>query len=354
MAPTPMTHTAKIDVQDWSESPQSAQAWEAFVERHPETTNDHRWGWRRVLSESFGFEPHYLAAVQGGEVVGILPLFRIPRGLGRCALVSIPFANYGGICADSPEAAAALLAQAKRLTTQLRALYLALHHVQPLQIDGLQPHALYSRFTYPITGDAQQMWKGLHHNSRNNIKKAQSQGLQLEASRDASALYEIHTRTVHRLGTPCFPRRYFELILECFGPRAEIFYVLHQGRRIAYDFMVYHKQSIICQFNGSLSEFFQLKPNNILFWHALKSGCERGFRELDYCRSRKDSGPAEFKRRLKFVEVPLGYQYHLPTGRAVPEHNPSNPKYRLLIQAWQRLPLAMTTVLGPRLVRYLA
>ena len=198
------------------------------------------------------------------------------------------------------------------------------------------------------------MWKSLHHNARNNIKRAQNQALTVESSRDLTDLYAIHTKTVHRLGTPCFPRRYFQLILDTFGEHAVIYYVLHQGQRIAYDLMVMHKRSLICQFNGSLSEFFQLKPNNLLFWHAIERGCERGFTEVDYCRSRKDSGSSEFKRRLHFTEAPLGHQYYLSKGRSLPERNPSNPKYQLLIRAWQQLPLGMTKVMGPPLVRYLA
>jgi serine/alanine adding enzyme len=33
--------------------------------------------------------------------------------------------------------------------------------------------------------------------------------------------------------------------------------------------------------------------------------------------------------------------------------NPSNPKYRLAVAAWQRLPLAVANRLGPLLVRNL-
>ena len=81
----------------------NAAIWDAFVDRHPDATSDHWWGWRRVLSGAFGFEPHYLAAFNDQQqLAGILPLFKIPRGFGRCALSSIPYGNYGGIAPTRP------------------------------------------------------------------------------------------------------------------------------------------------------------------------------------------------------------------------------------------------------------
>jgi hypothetical protein len=37
----------------------------------------------------------------------------------------------------------------------------------------------------------------------------------------------------------------------------------------------------------------------------------------------------------------------------VPEVNPLNPKYRLLIKLWQRLPLALANRIGPLIARNL-
>jgi hypothetical protein len=38
-------------------------------------------------------------------------------------------------------------------------------------------------------------------------------------------------------------------------------------------------------------------------------------------------------------------------GKTVPENNPLNPKYRLMIAAWKRLPLPVANAIGPLLVR---
>ena len=43
--------------------------------------------------------------------------------------------------------------------------------------------------------------------------------------------------------------------------------------------------------------------------------------------------------------------FRLAPGAAVPDHNPLNPKYRLFIAAWKRLPLPLANLLGPPIVR---
>ncbi|MBI4003950.1 MAG: FemAB family PEP-CTERM system-associated protein [Candidatus Omnitrophica bacterium] len=343
-----------MDVRLFQDTPVDAEGWETYVRSCDHATSDHLWGWRRVLAGAFGFHPHYLGAVDGDRVVGILPLFRIPHGWGRCALSSIPFGNYGGICADSDDAARVLLEAAKERLDRMKGTYLELRHRTPLPDGALRPQRLHSRFVLPLAGDAALLFQALGSNNRNKVNRAMRLGLRVVASQDVNRLYPIHVRTAHRLGTPCFPRRYFELIVEEFAAAVEMSFVVHEHQDIAYSLLLRFKRSLVCQFNGSLAEGLKSKPNNLLVWHAIEQGCRLGFEEFDYCRSRRDSGTADFKRRLRLREEPLGYQYYLRNGQALPAHNPSNPTYRLAIRAWRRLPLALTRLLGPALVRYLA
>ena len=65
------------------------------------------------------------------------------------------------------------------------------------------------------------------------------------------------------------------------------------------------------------------------------------------------TGPYDFKRNWGFEPTPLHYRYKLVRADRVPENNPNNPKYRLFIKAWQRMPLALTNFLGPHIVKNL-
>lgn len=343
-----------MDVRLFEDHPSDVRAWDNYVWSTTSATSDHLWGWREILQKAFGFQPYYLAAMEGDDVVGILPMFLIKNQWGRRALSSIPFGNYGGICADTEQARHLLFEAAKELLRLTGGTYLELRHRQPLIYGELESKNLYNRFTLPLTGDTAEHFRAMGRNNRNKIKQAVRRGVKIVASRDVDKLYHIHLHTFQRLGTPCFPKVYFDLILSVFSGMSQIYFAVSNDQPIAYDLVICFKSSMIYPFNGSLEPFFDLRPNHLLFWNAIEEGCKRGFKEFDFCRSRADSGTAQFKRRLHMREEPLAYQYYLPRGQTMPERHPSNAKYRLAIEIWKKLPLALTQRAGPVLVRYLA
>ena len=54
-----------------------------------------------------------------------------------------------------------------------------------------------------------------------------------------------------------------------------------------------------------------------------------------------------------FEPAPLSYEYALFKSDRIPENNPLNPKYRLFIETWRRLPRPLVNLLGPHIVRHL-
>jgi hypothetical protein len=49
----------------------------------------------------------------------------------------------------------------------------------------------------------------------------------------------------------------------------------------------------------------------------------------------------------------LFYEYYLVKAKQVPDISPMNPKYRMFIEAWKRLPLPIANRIGPWLARNL-
>ena len=343
-----------MQVQSFDDMPHNAGAWDAYVSRHEAATSDHLWGWRRVLSRAFGYRPYYLGAMDGDRLAGILPLFHIPRSMGRSALASIPFGNAGGVCADDALARQTLVDAAQVLADQLRAVHVDLRHRLPLADRRLQHQPLYRRFTMRLNqGDADTHLRRMRRDIRYDITRGLRLGLTMTTSRRTDQLYPIHVETFRRLGTPCFPRRYFELILQEF-PQARVHLVAFHRQWIAFTILFTFKEQMMCLVNGSVTRSLRYRPNTALMWAAVQYGYAHGMTLLDYGRSRVDSGAAAFKRELGFTEEPLGYQYYLPDRAPMPQRNPSNPKYHLVIRVWRRLPLRLTRAVGPVIVRYLA
>jgi hypothetical protein len=94
--------------------------------------------------------------------------------------------------------------------------------------------------------------------------------------------------------------------------------------------------------------------NNFIYCKIMEWAVERGFRVFDFGRSRRDTGPAAFKKNMGFEAEPLHYQYCLLTENAhLPVFNPSNPKLDLPRRIWSRLPPIVTRSLSGPLSRYL-
>jgi hypothetical protein len=68
-------------------------------------------------------------------------------------------------------------------------------------------------------------------------------------------------------------------------------------------------------------------------------------------RSTAGSGSEWFKSRWNAEAQQLYWYFHMPDGGAMPELNVDNPKYKLAIAAWRRLPLWLVRKLGPPIAR---
>src|SRR5690606_41649182 len=73
------------------------------------------------------------------------------------------------------------------------------------------------------------------------------------------------------------------------------------------------------------------------------SQCARAQRDLLSFPTRRSSdlskvgtGPWSFKRNWGFEPQTLSYEFRLKRCEQVPQRNPLNPKYRLLIALWRR------------------
>jgi hypothetical protein len=89
----------------------------------------------------------------------------------------------------------------------------------------------------------------------------------------------------------------------------------------------------------------------MLYWEIIKFAIDKGVAKLDFGRSTPNEGTYNFKKQWGAQPVPLYWQYLLPSGGKMPDLTPTNPKYQAAIRTWQKLPLPITNLLGPLIVR---
>ena len=115
---------------------------------------------------------------------------------------------------------------------------------------------------------------------------------------------------------------------------------------------LFYKDEVVPYFGGSFREYNRLAVNNFMYWMLMKYGCERGYKIFDFGRSKKGTGSFDFKKRWGMTMTELPYQYALVRQTSMPDTSPLNPKFSLGIQAWRKLPLPLTRVIGPFISRH--
>ncbi|MFN0086555.1 MAG: FemAB family XrtA/PEP-CTERM system-associated protein [Blastocatellia bacterium] len=340
-------------------SPADAGRWDEFVAREPEGTFCHLSGWMSVVERVWGHLPESLLALEGGEVVGVLPLFEVrsrwfTRWFARM-LVSTPNAVYGGVVARNAEAREGLLEAAAARARGLGVDFLELREIDSPggQSPAFLREDLYVSFDRPIPNDAQALMKSLPRDVRRMIRQGEKHELTAVFGREEllDDFYSVYAASVRNLGTPVFPKRLFAEFLRQFPGASDLLVVRQRGRAAGAVLSFYFRDTVMPYYGGAHADFHRAGVNNFMYWALMNRGLERGYSRFDFGRSKRGTGAYEFKRGWGMRERPLEYKYFLVRSRQAPNLNPLNPKYRLLVETWKRLPLSLTKLIGPRIVR---
>ena len=335
-----------------SDGPAAAR-WDAFVAICPAATFFHRAGWQGIIRAIFGHRTHYLYAEQDGVVVGVLPLAHVNSLLFGNALVSLPFAVYGGVAAAAEEFAEALESEAQCLARRLGVDHLELRNVTERHLDW-PAQDLYVTFRKKILPDVEANLLAIPRKQRAMVRKGIKNGLIAREDPDAGRFFALYADNVHRHGTPALPRRYFDALLATFGDDCEISTVEGpDGRPLSSVLSFYFRDEVLPYYAGDDEAARDLAANDFKYWELMRRACVRGIGIFDYGRSKQGTGSFSFKKHWGFEPTSLHYEYKLYTRDAVPQNNPSNAKYRLFIEAWRRMPIGLANWLGPRIVRNL-
>jgi len=330
-----------------------AAAWDEYVFACPQATFFHRSGWQRVLREVFRHDTHFLYAERGGRIVGVLPLARVKSFLFGHSLASLPFAVYGGAAADDEETALLLEAAAERLGREAGVEHLELRQLERRH-EGWPRQELYVTFRKEILPDEEANMLAIPRKQRAMVRKGLKNGLTAAFDDGVERFFALYADNVHRHGTPAMPRRWFQALRREFGDDCSVLTVCApDGRPLSSVLSFYFRDEILPYYAGDDEAARDLAANDFKYWELMRHACARGLKTFDYGRSKQGTGPYAFKKNWGFEPTPLAYEYRLFTRESVPQHNPSNAKYQLLIRAWRKMPLAMANAIGPHIVRSL-
>ncbi len=325
---------------------------DAFVKTLPDSTPFHMVAWGLAVEQGCGQTGHVLIAQSGdGQIVGTLALTQIHSPIFGSALASVGFGVGGGILTSVDGAAAPLEAAAIALAAKLRCPTLELRGGVPPDAGWHIDDATYLGFSRPLALDDEAELLAIPRKQRAEVRRALGNGLEIEigsAKRDRDAHFAVYAESVRNLGTPVFPRQLFAAMLDQFGGAADILTVRRAGKAVASVLSFYHNGTVYPYWGGGTAAARSYRANDLMYYalmlHARK---EKGCTRFDFGRSKAGTGPASFKKNWGFEPVPLSYAKFSVDGSPLREINPMNPKYRLLVAAWKKLPLWLANRFGP-------
>jgi FemAB-related protein (PEP-CTERM system-associated) len=331
----------------------SEAEWDAFVAAHPAGTTFHRYAWRRVIEETFGHEVRlWCARDDTGRLCGVLPLVRVKSRLFGHYLVSMPFVSYGGPL-GSPEATAALARFAAELATETGADLLELRCRSEVTVPLAVSHRKVTVCLDLPADGSEALWSQLKAKVRSQIRRPQKEGLAVRFGPEESGnFYRVFARHMRDLGTPVMPRSWFEGLRQALPNQVEIGCV-YQGREpIAAGWGFRSGGEFEITWAAALQRYNAMAPNMLLYWAFLERSANAGARVFNFGRCTPGGGTHRFKLQWGGHDQPLWWYQQ---GRHEKGSTPSaaDSQYAWGQRIWQRLPLAVANVVGPRIVRYI-
>jgi serine/alanine adding enzyme len=323
--------------------------WDGFVRARDGWTHFHLYGWKRIMETVLGHECIYLAARDdGGTLRGVLPLVRVRSAVFGHYLVSLPFVNYGGPLGTT-EGVRALADRATALADGGHVKLLELRSRVPLPLELPVSHRKIT-VVLDLPRETDQLWAGFGSKLRSQIKRPQKEGVEMRFGPDqVEPFFAVFARHMRDLGTPTQPKALFQAIVEQFGETVWFGCAYHGGRPVAGGAGFRWNAEFEMTWASALSAYNPIAPNMLLYWSFMQRAISDRVTLFNFGRCTPGVGTHRFKRQWGSRDEPLWWYQRGAGAAATP--SPDDPAFAWGPRLWRRLPLALATALGPRIVR---
>lgn len=330
-----------------------AAQWNAFVTAQPGATAFHRYEFAAVIAEEFGHRIERSCVRDAdGTLVGALQLVHVRSALFGRFLVSMPFASYGGPLGEA-RAVRELAAAADARALAAGADLLELRSAAPLPLELPVSHRKVTMVLALSPGDPNSVFGRFKAKLRSQIRRPEKAGITVRAGADqVDAFFDVFSRHMRDLGTPTLPRSWFRALAAAFGDDFWVATAWKGDTPVACGAGFRWSDEFEITWASALREHNADSPNMAVYWALISRAAGAGLSRFNFGRCTPDSPTHRFKAQWGAQEEAL-YWYRGARSRVDSTPRPDSPKMQLATRVWQRLPLGVTNLLGPRVVRYI-
>jgi hypothetical protein len=286
--------------------------WDPLLSSVPGTSFFHTAAWARVLHETYGHRPLYLARLVDDQLEEALPIMEVSSLVAGRRGVSLPFTDFCLPLKPSARLGAGLFEQAIQTGYKRGWRYLECRGSNYGWLTGTPSLNFYGH-VISLQQELDDLFKKLDSAVRRGIRKAQNAKLQVEFSTTLEAMrtfFSLHCQTRRRHGLPPQPSRFFANIARhvLAGEHGFVCTARLEQRPIAAAVFLHHGRQAIYKFGASDFAFQHLRANNLVMWEAIRRYAGEGFENLHLGRtSLSNEGLRRFKLGFGAREEKIQY-----------------------------------------------
>ena len=334
--------------------------YQSFVDEHPHATPYHASAWGMAVEKSYGFSARYFGLMANNELVAVMPGVLMKTLKGKRLLCSLPYCDMGGILADTQADADALKAL---VTEYVSSKGWEFEYRDTVKFSNEEPSEVADgtkvRMLYELLDNVDDQMTSFKPKLRSQIKKAIKNGISAHviASPEDEALdqfYEAFAINMRDLGSPVHSKQWFKSIFAEYGNNAFLVLVNFEDKCVGGGIVIHSNGKAVIPWASTLRDYNKLAPNMLLYWEVLSEVIRRGINNFDFGRSGYNEGTYRFKKQWGAQACPLQWET-LSNKQLVNEVLSEKSSLRASVEnMWQKMPVGLTTTLGPKIRKYIS
>lgn len=325
----------------------------AFQEQHASGLNcGQRHTVLRSIEEAFGYCTTVLLAYADEKIVGALPLTEIHSPIFGHTLTSTPYMNYGGPLTVYLDVSEQLIRNSCSAVAESN-MKPPKVEVRTMTPDLPLPCSMKKvSMVLRLPDNLDTYRKNLGTKLRAQINKAYEHSPEIRFGKQEllDDFYRVFSINMRDLGTPVYSKSWFRQLLINDPLRCTLVVGYLNDKAVSCGFLMAAEDMLEIPWASTVKSANPKNINLFMYDHILRFAIKQGFDFFDFGRSTKGASTYRFKKQ--WGAQPLShYWYYLNEHDVSDGANPDNPKYRLMIAIWKKLPLWVAGLIGPKIVK---
>jgi FemAB-related protein (PEP-CTERM system-associated) len=344
--------------------------WDEYVDGHSDATPYHRFAWLLSIEQAYQHQNVSLLAFNDDTLVGILPCIKMQRLFSKVTYCALPFCDLGFGLANDASILKALQSEALTLLQNEGGnIFDYRDSVNTAPTDELIGKKV--RMVLPLLGNSEALMAGFKSKLRSQIRKAEKNDLTCVIANSQTQIddfYQIFAINMRKLGSPVHSKKWFECLFNNYAQHSILSVVYSDKVPVGAGIVLRTANRVAIPWASTVAEYNKLAPNMMLYWSLLEHVSNSGCAEFDFGRSTYDEGTYKFKRQWGAEPVPLAWSNLMPnlttsqttidktrTSSDNSSGEVSGNQIRALVEkTWSKLPLGVTTTLGPKIRKHIS